>query len=427
MKRSLAKLICVLGGVFWLALGSVNVHAQPAPGTADFDPTNPPTQTMVMRGETLFNIAERTRSPLQGLIRANNLTPPFAIKPGQILVLPPLKVHVVASGDTFLAIARRYSVDERSLAVFNRLKRPVQVRVGQRIILPPMVVDRFTGLEPQDLVDLLANEIGAGRQVTGAIAGQIVRNSEAAPAISNADLPSLSASPPDPAIPVVGPTIDAMGNVAVPSAIRATGHGPSEDGDGVNVAGRPSSLPKSAAKPINSHPTTRTASLSPTIRPPLTRPPSARPTPARPTPALPSITDMPSSGAPSALIWPINGRVIETFGTKRDFRTLDGIEIEAPAGTPFRAAANGTVAYVGNQLVGYGWLVLIRHPDGVMSAYAYAQSVNVRENQIVTRGQVIGLVGTTGRARTPRLHFQIRQNTHPVDPLQRLPRVRAAA
>lgn len=89
--------------------------------------------------------------------------------------------------------------------------------------------------------------------------------------------------------------------------------------------------------------------------------------------------------------------------------------------------ASGTVVYVGNQLPGYGWLILIRHPDGIMSAYAYAQSVNVRENQIVTRGQVIGLVGTTGRAVTPRLHFQIRQNTRPVDPLARLPKSRASA
>jgi murein DD-endopeptidase MepM/ murein hydrolase activator NlpD len=105
---------------------------------------------------------------------------------------------------------------------------------------------------------------------------------------------------------------------------------------------------------------------------------------------------------------------------------LDGIEIEAPAGAPFRATASGLVVYVGNQLPGYGWLVLVRHGDGMMSAYAYAQSVNVRENQNVIRGQVIGLVGTTGRATTPRLHFQIRQNTRPIDPMGRLPQLRAS-
>lgn len=126
-------------------------------------------------------------------------------------------------------------------------------------------------------------------------------------------------------------------------------------------------------------------------------------------------------------MWPINGKIVETFGPKRDLRTFDGIEIEAPAGAPFKAAAAGTVVYVGNQIPGYGWLVLIRHNDGIMSAYAYAQSVGVREGQSVSRGQTIGMVGTTGRATTPRLHFQIRYNTRPIDPLPRLPHLHAAA
>ena len=136
---------------------------------------------------------------------------------------------------------------------------------------------------------------------------------------------------------------------------------------------------------------------------------------------------MPAPSSSDVFAWPVNGRIVETFGTKQDLRILDGIEIEALAGTPFKAAASGRVVYVGNQLPGYGWLVLIRHSDGIMSAYAYAQSVSVRENQNVARGDVIGLVGMTGRALTPRLHFQIRQNTKPVDPVPRLPRLRAAA
>lgn len=406
MRRTLAYLSC-----FALCLGSYPTGipaaiAQPAPGTADFDPANPPSQTMVMRGETLFNIAERTRSPLQALIRTNNLTPPYIISPGKVLALPPLKVHVVAAGETFRAIARRYSVDERSLAVFNRLPRPVVVRPGQRVILPPMVIDRFTGLEPQDLLDLLANEINAGRQVTGAIPGQIVRSSEA----SSPNSPPL---PPVPNVEIlrpIGPSADGGGDVTTPEAPSIPSIGPSEDSDGVIV--RPRSAPKLAPRPQ-----TQTASLPP-----------PRQSPSRP-PANGTIgpTDMPLPSTIGPYLWPVSGRIVETFGAKKDLRTLDGIEIEAPAGAPFRAMAHGIVVYAGNQLPGYGWLVLIRHSDGIMSAYAYAQSVAVRENQNVVRGQVIGLVGTTGRATTPRLHFQIRQNTRPVDPLSRLPRLRAAA
>jgi murein DD-endopeptidase MepM/ murein hydrolase activator NlpD len=411
MGRSLAYLCCLALCAGSSLGGAVNVYAQPAPGTADFDPSNPPTQTLVMRGETLFNIAERTRSPLQALIRVNNLAPPYAISPGQVLALPPLKVHVVAENETFTAIARRYSVDERSLAVFNRLPRPVQLRIGQRIILPPLVMDRFTGLQPQDLLDLLANEINAGRDVTGAIPGQIVRNSEA----SSPNSPPPAHTPRLPPGRPIGPASDGSGNVAATTPRGSPTLGPSEDGDGVMV--RPRSTPKGGTQPPASLPRTQTASLSP---------PSPRPTGPRTTMSGP--TDMPVPSATDMFAWPIaNGRIVETFGTKKDLRVLDGIEIEAPAGTPFKAVAGGMVVYVGNQLPGYGWLVLIRHSDGIMSAYAYAQSVNVRENQNVTRGQVIGLVGTTGRATTPRLHFQIRQNTKPVDPVPRLPRLRAAA
>jgi murein DD-endopeptidase MepM/ murein hydrolase activator NlpD len=406
MWRSLVCLSCFALCLGSYPLGTLAVLAQPAPGTADFDPANPPTQTLVMRGETLFNIAERTRSPLQALIRTNNLAPPYTISPGQALVLPPLKVHVVAAGETFSAIARRYSVNERSLAVFNRLARPVVVRPSQRVILPPMVIDRFTGLEPQDLLDLLANEINAGREVTGAIPGQIVRNSEA----TSPNSPPPAPLPRAPILSPIGPSADGTGDVTRHETASIPSHGPSEDGDGVFV--RPRSTPKGA--PI---PRTQTASLSPPRQSPI-RPPSTDPI---------GPTDMPIPSTIGSYLWPITGRIVETFGAKKDLRTLDGIEIEAPAGAPFKAIANGIVVYVGNQLPGYGWLVLIRHNDGIMSAYAYAQSVNVRESQNVARGQVIGLVGTTGRATTPRLHFQIRQNTRPVDPISRLPRLRAAA
>ncbi len=410
MRRSLAYLSC-----FALCVGApfgagLSVLAQPAPGTADFDPANPPTQTLVMRGETLFTIAERTRSPLRALINVNRLAPPYAISPGQVLTLPPLKVHLVGAGETFTQIAGRYSVDERSLAVFNRLPRPVQLRSGQRIILPPMVIDRFTGLEPQDLLDLLANEIGAGREVTGAIPGQIVRNSEA----SSPNSPPPAPVPRAPIIRPMGPSADGTGEVTGYNGANPRVNGPSEDGDGIVVS--PRGLPKATPRPPI-RPPIQTASLSP---------PPPRPNQPPPTP-LPGVSEMPAPRTSGAFMWPINGRILETFGTKQDLRTFDGIEIEAPAGTPFKAAANGVVVYVGNQLPGYGWLVLVRHSDGMMSAYAYAQSVLVRENQNVTRGQVIGLIGTTGRALTPRLHFQIRQNTHPIDPLLRLPRVRSSA
>jgi murein DD-endopeptidase MepM/ murein hydrolase activator NlpD len=414
---SLCAVVCATP----IVVTSTACLAQGAPGTLQFDPANPPQQTSVMRGETLFNIAERTRSPLSALIRVNNLAPPYALSPGQVLQLPPLKVHVVAAGETFTAIARRYSIDARSLAVFNRLPRPVVLTLGQRIILPPTVVDRFTGLEPQDLVDLLTNEIQAGREVTGSVPGQIVRNSEAA----------SPNSPPPPSPPVVTPPppiapppvqVASGGETKSPPPPRVS-YGPGEDLDGVPVAPKAPPPPTPPPPPPRLTPAPNGTQMA-SLLPPPPRP--AQPPPQHSTP-LPSLPDTPAPNMAGLFRWPINGKVVESFGPKRDMRTFDGIEIEAPAGAPFKAAAAGTVVYVGNQIPGYGWLVLIRHNDGIMSAYAYAQSVSVRENQSVTQGQIIGLVGTTGRAPTPRLHFQIRYNTRPVDPLPRLPHIRATA
>jgi murein DD-endopeptidase MepM/ murein hydrolase activator NlpD len=398
--------LCAILSATPIWLIPAQVQGQGVPGTTGFDPANPTQQTLVMRGETLFNIAERTRSPLWALIQANNLAPPYALSPGQTLQLPPLKVHVVASGERFSEIARRYSIDERSLAVFNRLPRPVVLQAGQRIILPPTVVDRFTGLEPQDLVDLLTNEIQAGREVTGSVPGQIVRNTEASP--------PQSPPPPTPNTPPVQPEVPTMSEPAAlppPPIPPLPRYGPDEDANGVVVAPPPPPRsPPATPPPPRAAPNVQTASLPPPPTRPISRPPVTH-----------NIPEVPAPSMAGLFLWPVTGKVVETFGPKRDLRTYDGIEIEAPAGAPFKAAAAGTVVYVGNQIPGYGWLILIRHNDGIMSAYAYAQSVNVREGQIVTRGQTIGLIGTTGRATTPRLHFQIRYNTRPVDPLPRLP------
>jgi murein DD-endopeptidase MepM/ murein hydrolase activator NlpD len=349
MQFLLRLLVCAA-----LVLGNVAPAAsQPAPGLADFDPRRPATQTRVGRGETLYAIAERTRSPLIGLIRVNQLRPPFALTPGQILRLPPLKVHVVAKNETFAAIAKRYRVDERSLAVFNQLDRPVRLSIGQRIILPALVRDQLTGLEPQDLVTLLTAEIAAGNAVTGAVAGQI-------------RAPKPAVAPP------------------------AVAKGPTTKVDAAKAPKSPASQPPPKAAPKSSEPKSS---------------------------AVAEATPPPASGAKPNFIWPVRGKLLETFGTKKDLRVVDGIEIEAPPGAPFRAAGPGTVVYVGNQLAGYGWLVLIRHSRDYMTAYAFANSVTVREGQTVTQGQVIGQVGQTGRAASPRLHFQVRYATKPINPV----------
>ena len=127
------------------------------------------------------------------------------------------------------------------------------------------------------------------------------------------------------------------------------------------------------------------------------------------------------AGAPNPadaprLLWPVQGRIISNFGAKPTGERNDGINILASRGTPVRAAAAGTVAYVGEELKNYGKLVLIRHEGSYVTAYAHSDAVTVRPGEQVTRGQTIGYAGTTGDVSEPQLHFELRLGTKAVDP-----------
>jgi murein DD-endopeptidase MepM/ murein hydrolase activator NlpD len=111
--------------------------------------------------------------------------------------------------------------------------------------------------------------------------------------------------------------------------------------------------------------------------------------------------------------WPVSGRVITDFANSKG----TGINIEAPEGAAIRAAENGQVIYVGNGVEGYGNLVLIRHPNGYVSAYAHLKDAKVSKGDVVSRGDQIGTAGMTGSVSRPQLHFELRKGATPVDPL----------
>jgi murein DD-endopeptidase MepM/ murein hydrolase activator NlpD len=116
--------------------------------------------------------------------------------------------------------------------------------------------------------------------------------------------------------------------------------------------------------------------------------------------------------------WPALGRVASRFGAASEGAINDGIDISVPQRAPILATADGVVAFVGDDVAGYGGLILLRHGDGWISAYGRASQASVTRGQTVKRGQTIGLAGT---GTTPLLHFQLRQKRLPVDPLKYLP------
>jgi murein DD-endopeptidase MepM/ murein hydrolase activator NlpD len=116
--------------------------------------------------------------------------------------------------------------------------------------------------------------------------------------------------------------------------------------------------------------------------------------------------------------WPANGRVIAGFGPSTNGQQNDGINIAVPENTPVKAAEDGVVAYAGSELKGYGNLVLVRHPNGYVTAYAHAKELLVKRGDQVKRGQVIARSGQTGNVNAPQLHFEIRKGAAPLDPIK---------
>ena len=127
---------------------------------------------------------------------------------------------------------------------------------------------------------------------------------------------------------------------------------------------------------------------------------------------------LPISRAGRSFAWPVRGAIASDFGPKPGGLANDGINISAPRGTAVRAADNGVVTYAGNELRGFGNLVLIRHAGGWVTAYAHLDGIDVQTGAEVQRGQIVGRVGQTGNVAEPQLHFEIRRAGSPVNPRQ---------
>lgn len=134
------------------------------------------------------------------------------------------------------------------------------------------------------------------------------------------------------------------------------------------------------------------------------------------TPSKPVYVAPRSNDSGLRFIWPVSGTVIDNFGAISGGEKNDGINIAAATGTPIRAAQSGTISYAGNELRNYGNLILIKHDDGYITAYAHADRIAVAKGQHVEQGEVIGYAGSSGDVARPQLHFEIRRDSRPVDP-----------
>ena len=129
----------------------------------------------------------------------------------------------------------------------------------------------------------------------------------------------------------------------------------------------------------------------------------------------------PPKNRTAKFLWPVKGTVVSNFGVIGKGRKNDGINIKAARGTTVKAADKGTVAYAGNELKGFGNLILIKHADGWITAYAHNDKLLVKKGQKVIKGEKIATVGSTGSVDSPQLHFEVRAGKKAVDPRKYLP------
>jgi murein DD-endopeptidase MepM/ murein hydrolase activator NlpD len=350
---------------------------------------------IVAPGDTLASVSNRTNTPIRALIDNNGLQPPYNIRPGQELRIAERQNYVVKSGDTLGGLAKRFRVQQSALVELNNLKPPYSLRVGQSLVLPSAV----------EATQSVATALPASTPATPqAPKVDVVPSAATAGAVSSTALP-----PP----PSAKSTTPAPGAPA-PSTAKVQPLPP--------LVTVPTAPTPSAPKPASSEPdlTAAEEAVEGAYEQSAQAPKVAAPKPAAPAPAEPAQVASVAPASASGFSWPVQGKVILKYGATSDGLRNDGINIAAPAGAPVMAAADGTVAYAGNQLRGFGNLVLIRHANGLITAYAHNQSLLVQKGDKVKRGATIARVGSTGNVAKPQLHFEIRKGEEPVDPMKYL-------
>lgn len=370
-------------------------------------------RVVVERGDTVYSLAEEHGVPLRDFIEANALEPPFTLHPGDVLQLPLTRVHVVERGESLSEIAERYDARVADLVQLNGLESPDHILAGQRLRLPPAA-----GTGPQRTPDT-GVRVAAAPPTPAASADQPSgprRLTEAAPA----DAGSPAGSPERSGQPTRLAPRQLQGiDTEVLRPEDAGREDPAPDETVADAAAGPASRPgPTSLRPATPSDPPADAAES---APPAPAPPVEADAPSQPSAAPPPEVAAVPAESDAPFQWPVQGRLVGRFGPTGAGGHNDGIDIAAEAGTPIVAAADGEVAYAGNELRGYGNLLLIRHADGWVTAYAHTDRMLVDRGDQVVAGQVIATVGRSGSISQPMLHFEIRRGSAAVDPLGHLP------
>jgi murein DD-endopeptidase MepM/ murein hydrolase activator NlpD len=316
----------------------------------------------------------------------------------------------VARGETVDSIARRHGVPVAVIMEANNLASPNAIQAGQRLVIP-----RFGS----------SAAVAAGAppspHLTAPAAPAVAAAPKPAP-VSTASAGPHAGGPINPGVHVVAPgeTLTKIAHqygkslAEIAKANNILPYSKISIGDRIVIpgarisSGKPEVDPAAAAskatntKTIASNALTQSASLV---------------TPSAETPGTDTAVKAAVEATPG-FRWPVRGRIIAGFGPKPNGQQNDGIDVAVPENTPIKAAEDGVVAYAGSELKGYGNLVLVRHPNGYVTAYAHAKELLVKRGDQIKRGEVIAKSGQSGNVDAPQLHFEVRKGSAPVDPMQ---------
>jgi murein DD-endopeptidase MepM/ murein hydrolase activator NlpD len=289
------------------------------------------------------------------------------------------RVITVEPGDTVSQLAVRYHMDFVQFTRRNDLREPYVIYPGQRLVLPPWTPN-YDSMPPETVVASKSATptktvtIGGKRQVVS-----IPANSSGSSAQNSRTTNTASRISPRNGGSIPTPGIKPQDYAAAAERQMASARTWQTDSKPAPVADQVRNVRQNVA---------------------LTEPIARK-----------------------GFIWPVQGKVVLKYGAGPGGLFNDGINIQANRGTPILAAENGVVTYVGNELRGFGNLILIKHADNFVTAYAHTENPLVARGDVVTRGQKISTVGSTGAVTFPQLHFEVRQGRKATDPIKFLPSV----
>ena len=364
------------------------MHAASAAGSAGSWSAVGGSVVTVAEGETLSGLARRFDVPVAAIRSANGMGEDGVLKSGQKLVIP---VKAARSASTVAAAAGKAGEAP------GKTPQPQKAPVEKVAVLPQQPKPKEAKAPPADAAN--AKDPLAKPQVTAAAQAKAgtytVQPGDTLSAISRKTGASVAA------LKQANGMQDGLVRVGQVLKVPAAGTVPA-----ATVA---AARPATSLDPVKtgSTPPQQQATPSQTL---------ASYTPPKKADKVISQAEQEDVTAPGStgigkMRWPARGRVISAFG-----KGSDGIDISVPEGTPIKAAENGVVIYAGDGLKEFGNTVLVRHEDGLVTVYGHASSLEVKRGQKVKRGQEIAVSGMSGSTDTPKLHFEVRKNSAPVDP-----------